>query len=183
MSTLNGIAVSVASSARHCFSKHTASSIDIVAGHGVAGDAHAGVTVKHRSPVAVDPTQLNLRQVHLMHAELFDELAQHEFAIEPGELGENITTRGIDLLGLPRGTVLRCGEDAELEVTGLRNPCKQIEAHTPGLLTHVARKLPNGEIERRAGIMAVARHSGRIARNDTIFVTLPPEPYWPLGPV
>ncbi|WP_449373609.1 MOSC domain-containing protein [Arthrobacter psychrolactophilus] len=119
---------------KHRFSKESVGEIELVAGLGVAGDAHSGVTVQHRSRVRADPTALNLRQVHLMHHELFDWLVQRGFTVAPGELGENITTEGIDLLSLPRGTLLQLGPEAVVEVTGLRNPCAQIENFRPGLL-------------------------------------------------
>jgi MOSC domain-containing protein YiiM len=133
--------------------------------------------VKHRSRVAVDPTQPNLRQVHLIQAELFDELAGRGFDIRPGDLGENVTTRGIDLLALPRGALLRLGGDAVVEVTGLRNPCAQIEAFRPGLLAAVLDRGPDGEVIRKAGIMGIVRASGDVRPGDGIAVTLPPPPH------
>ena len=132
------------------------------------------------SRVAADPTQPNLRQVHLIHAELFAELAARGFAVSAGELGENITTEGIDLLALPRGTVLRIGGHAELEVTGLRNPCGQIERFQPGLLAAVVDRGPGGEVIRKAGIMAVVRTGGVVRCGDAIVVELPALPHVPL---
>ena len=164
---------------QHRFSKTPCDEITVIAGLGVEGDAHAGKTVKHRSRVAVDPAQPNLRQVHLIHSELFDEMAQHGFALKPGDLGENITTSGLDLLGLGRGTKLAIGKSVVLEVTGLRNPCAQIEAFAPGLLKHVAVKTPEG-IVRKSGIMTIALAGGAIAPGDTIRVTSPKGPHIPL---
>ncbi|WP_294091977.1 MOSC domain-containing protein [Sphingomonas sp.] len=171
--------VAVARDGTHRFSKRIASSIEIVAGQGVAGDAHAGVTVKHRSRVRADPTQPNLRQVHLIHTELFEELAAKGFTVRPGDLGENIATSGIDLLGLPRGTVLHIG-GAALELTGLRNPCAQIEAFQPGLLGAVLDHGPNGELIRKAGVMTVVLAGGTVRPGDAIGIELPPLPHAPL---
>src|SRR4051794_17268753 len=144
-----GVVVAVSSNETYSFSKPVRDGIVLVAGLGVGGDVHAGVTVKHRSRVAQDPTQPNLRQVHLIHEELFAEVAEAGFTVAPGELGENITTRGIDLLGLPQGTLLRVGEDAVLEVTGLRNPCKQIDDFQNGLLKQVVGRDAAGNVVRR----------------------------------
>ncbi len=174
--------VAVASDGAHRFSKQVLPEIRIVDGLGVAGDAHEGVTVRHRSRVAVDPSQPNLRQVHLLHAELLDELTGKGFRVAPGDLGENITTRGVDLLALPRGAVLTVG-DAALEITGLRNPCAQIERFQPGLLAAVLDRGPNGELIRKAGVMAVVRAGGTVRPGDRITVELPPPPHLPLGPV
>ena len=177
-----GRVVGVAADGAHRFAKPLCTAITIVAGIGVAGDAHAGETVQHRSRVKLDPTQPNLRQVHLIHAELLDALAAEGFAVAPGQLGENITTRALDLLRLPRGTRLAVG-GAVLEVTGLRNPCRQIEAFRPGLLARLARKRGDGAIERLAGIMAVALSGGEVRAGDAIRVDLPAGPHWPLEPV
>jgi len=165
--------------AQHRFSKTSCKSVTIIEGLGVEGDAHAGETVKHRSRVEVDPSQPNLRQVHLIHAELFDEMAAHGFKIKPGDLGENITTQGVDLLSLGRGARLSIGESVVLEVTGLRNPCRQIEAYVPGLLKHLAVKTSQG-IVRKSGIMTIALAAGRITPSDTIAITPPDGPHVPL---
>jgi MOSC domain-containing protein YiiM len=176
----NGRVVVVARDGEHRFSKKAATEVRIMAGLGVEGDAHQGITVKHRSRVAADPTQPNLRQVHLIHSELFEELSRKGFKVQPTDLGENITTEGVDLLGLPRGSLLRIGEDAVLEVTGLRNPCVQIERFQPGLLAAVLDRGPRGEVIRKAGIMAVAKMGGLIRPGDAIDVELPPPPHLPL---
>ncbi|WP_406300631.1 MOSC domain-containing protein [Embleya sp. NBC_00888] len=152
-------------------------SIRLLAGLGVEGDAHLGVTVQHRSRVAADPTQPNLRQVHLIHAELFEELAEAGFTVAAGELGENVTTRGVDLLGLPTGTLLRLGAEAVVEVTGLRNPCPQINAFQDGLLKAVVGRDEAGGIVRKAGIMAIVRTGGDIRPGDAIAVELPAPPH------
>jgi MOSC domain-containing protein YiiM len=164
-------------SATHTMRKYSAPSIRLIAGLGVEGDAHAGVTVKHRSRVAADPTQPNLRQVHLVHSELFDELNTQGFALSPGLIGENVTTRGIDLLGLPRGALLRLGKDAVVEITGLRNPCIQLDGLQPGLMRACLGRDADGNPIRKAGIMGVVRSSGVIKAGDTIAVTLPPLPH------
>ncbi|MDJ0641731.1 MAG: MOSC domain-containing protein [Erythrobacter sp.] len=163
----------------HRFSKRPARRLRIIQGIGVEGDAHAGEKVQHLSRVRADPNQPNLRQVHLMHAELFDELAASGFVVKPGNLGENITTSGIDLLGLGRDTLLRIGPDVVLKVTGLRNPCRQIEAFAPGLLKEVAIKTEHG-IVRKAGIMTIAVAGGHVAPGDAIAIEPPKGPHIPL---
>ena len=175
--------VAVCRAGEHAFSKPDVAHIELVVGLGVAGDAHAGEAVQHLSRVAVDPTQPNLRQVHLIHAELLDDLAGTGFAVAPGDLGENITTRGIDLLGLPADTRLAIGPTTVLRVTGLRNPCAQIERFFPGLLAQVVERQPDGVIVRKCGVMAVVDADGRIAPGDGVVVALPPLPHRPLEPV
>ncbi|MFB8204080.1 MOSC domain-containing protein [Kitasatospora purpeofusca] len=180
---MSGTVSAVSSSGEYTFTKPNRASIALIAGLGVAGDVHAGVTVKHRSRVAQDPTQPNLRQVHLIHEELFAEVAEQGFPVAPGELGENVTTRGIDLLGLPVGTLLRIGPEAVVEVTGLRNPCLQIDAFQDGLLKQVVGRDEEGNIVRRAGIMGVVRTGGTIHPGDPIKAELPPGPHRPLDRV
>ncbi|HBP29761.1 MAG: MOSC domain-containing protein [Advenella sp.] len=175
-----GRVLSVSKDDKHRFSKAPTSQIGIVAGLGIQGDAHSGVTVKHQSRVAADPTQPNLRQVHLMHAELFDELKSKGFNVGPADLGENITTEGVDLLSLPRDTLLRIGDDALLQVTGLRNPCVQIDRFQTGLLKAVLLRQPNGELIRKAGIMTIVITGGTVRAGDPIHVQLPAPPYLPL---
>ncbi len=179
---MSGRVLAVAASPAHGFSKQVADRITLVAGLGVAGDAHAGTTVKHRSRVARDPTQPNLRQVHLLHAELFEELRAKGFAIAPGALGENVTTAGLDLLGLPRGARLRLG-GALIEVTGLRNPCHQLDAFRPGLMAATLDRDAAGGLVRKAGVMAVVLEGGEVAAGDAIAVLLPEAPHQPLAPV
>lgn len=173
----------VHASARHEFSKDAAPQIELLAGLGVAGDAHSGATVKHRSRVARNPHQPNLRQVHLMHAEMFDELALQGFAVSPGQLGENITTRGLALLDLPEGTTLHLGSDAVVRLTGLRNPCHQIDRFQRGLMQAVLDRDADGQLVRKAGVMAVVLASGLVRAGDAIRVELPPGPHDPLRPV
>lgn len=162
----------VASAGAHRFSKPPCLMIRLVAGLGVEGDCHAGRTVQHRSRVARDPTQPNLRQVHLMHAELHDELARRGFRVGPGDLGENITTRGIDLLGLGRGTLLQIGT-AIIEVTGLRNPCAQLDRFQPGLMAATLDRAPDGGLVRKAGIMGIVIASGAVHAGDRIKIERP----------
>ncbi|MDN3022694.1 MOSC domain-containing protein [Streptomyces sp. S.PB5] len=176
---MSGTVTAVSSNAEYSFTKPNRESITLLAGLGVEGDVHAGVTVKHRSRVAQDPTQPNLRQVHLIHEELFAELGAEGFEVVAGDLGENITTRGIDLLGLPTGTLLRIG-DAVLEVTGLRNPCLQIDHFQDGLLKRVVGRDEAGNVVRRAGIMSVVRAGGAVRPGDAIAVELPSGPHRPL---
>jgi hypothetical protein len=181
MTTTTGpVVMAVCRDGGHRFSKPVVTEITLLAGLGVDGDAHAGVTVRHRSRVAVDPTQPNLRQVHLIHAELHDELRAKGFLVEPGQLGENVTTRGLDLLTLPRGTVLRLGPRAVVEVTGLRNPCNQINDFRPGLLKAVLDRDAAGRLIRKAGIMGIVRHGGALRAGDRIGVDLPVGPHLPL---
>ncbi len=170
----------VSSNEVYSFTKPNRESITLLAGLGVEGDVHAGVTVRHRSRMAQDPTQPNLRQVHLIHAELFDEVAEAGFTVRPGDLGENVTTRGIDLLGLPVGTLLRLGGDAVIEVTGLRNPCVQIDGFDSGLLKQVVGRDAAGRTVRKAGIMSVVRTGGVVRPGDPVAVELPAEPRRPL---
>ncbi|MDB5046107.1 MAG: molybdenum cofactor biosysynthesis protein [Deinococcus sp.] len=169
--------VSVAASATHSFSKQPQPTVHLLAGLGVQGDAHAGHTVQHRSRVAADPTQPNLRQVHLIHAELLEELNAAGFGLQPGELGENVLTRGVDLLGLPVGTRLHVGAEAVIEVTGLRNPCSQIEAFRPGLLAAVLGRDEAGNVIRKAGIMGVVAVGGEVRQGDSVQIELPPLPH------
>ena len=180
---MDPVVVAVAQSAAHGFSKAVAAEIRLLAGLGVAGDAHAGAQVKHRSRVARDPTQPNLRQVHLLHAELLEELAGRGFALRPGDVGENLLTRGLDLLGLPTGTRLRLGATAEIEVTGLRNPCAQLDRFEPGLTAAMLGRAPDGGLVRKAGIMAVVLAGGVVRPGDPIGVARPPGPHRPLLPV
>ena len=158
--------IAVHRSTSHSFSKYAEDEILLVEGLGVQGDAHAGATVRHRSRVRRDPTQPNLRQVHLIHAELFDELAGRGFTVFPGDMGENVTTRGIDLLALAPGTRLRLGADAIVAVTGLRNPCAQIEGFQPGLMAAVLDRGPAGETIRKAGVMTVVLAGGAVRAGD-----------------
>ncbi|MEU0006680.1 MOSC domain-containing protein [Streptomyces sp. NPDC006314] len=177
---MTGTVSAASSNGVYSFTKPNRDSITLLAGLGVEGDVHAGVTVKHRSRVAQDPTQPNLRQVHLIHEELFAEVGADGFTVTPGDLGENITTRGIDLLGLPVGTLLRIGEDALLEVTGLRNPCQQIDDFQDGLLKRVVGRDENGNIVRKAGIMSIVREGGTVRPGDMIEAELPSGPHRPL---
>ena len=173
----------VACSGTHGFSKSVVPRITLVAGIGVAGDAHAGVTVRHRSRLAIDPAAPNLRQVHLLHAELLEGLTAQGFALAPGQVGENILTRGLNLLALPAGTRLRLGLDAVVELTGLRNPCSQLDRFQRGLTQAMIGRDADGKIIRKAGIMAIVIDSGDIVPDDTITIILPPPPHRPLMPV
>jgi MOSC domain-containing protein YiiM len=175
--------VSVSFRRGHHFSKTPSLSIRLLAGLGVDGDAHMGETVKHRSRVRKDPTQLNLRQVHLIHTELFDELRDKGFDVKPGDLGENITTSDIDLLGLPTGTRLHIGASAVVEVTGLRNPCIQIDTFRKGLMAATLDKDAAGNLVRKAGVMSVVLAGGDVRPGDVINVERPASPHRPLLPV
>ncbi len=168
--------VSVSRSDEHRFSKKVCVSITVLEGLGVEDDAHCGKTVKHRSRVAVDPVQPNLRQVHLLHAELLCELEEKGFSVSPGDLGENILTEGIDVLALPRDAILRIGESAVIRVTGLRNPCGQIEEFQKGLLAALIENENKKSIP-KAGIMGVVVSSGEVSPGDNIEVELPRIPH------
>ncbi len=175
--------VSVARRGDHWFSKDVQATIRLIAGLGVDGDAHAGVTVKHRSRVARDPSQPNLRQVHLIHAELFDELALQGFSVAPAAIGENVTTRGVDLLALSRGTRLKLGAGAVVEITGLRNPCAQLDAFQPGLMAALLGRAADGSLIRKAGVMAVVVTGGQVHAGDTVEILPSAGPHQPLLPV
>lgn len=175
----------VHASGLHSFSKFAEPSIHLTAGLGVDGDAHAGTTVKHRSRVARDASAPNLRQVHLLHAELFDELMEAGFAVWAGDLGENITTRGIDLLGLPTGTRLHLGRagGAVVELTGLRNPCSQLDKFQRGLMAATLARDAQGGLVRKAGVMSIVLAGGEVREGDPIRIELPPGEPRPLQPV
>jgi MOSC domain-containing protein YiiM len=180
---MDGIVTAVSGNGEYSFTKPNHPAITLLAGLGVEGDVHAGVTVKHRSRVARDPAQPNLRQVHLIHEELFAEVGEAGFDVTAGDLGENITTSGIDVLALPTGTLLRIGDAAVLEVTGLRNPCRQIDDFQNGLLKQVLGRDEAGNTVRKAGIMSVVVEGGVVRPGDTIKVELPAGPHRPLAPV
>ena len=178
-----GQVVAVSACGTHRVTKDMQNSIRLIAGQGVQGDAHSGTTVKHRSRVAKEPTQANLRQVHLIHAELFDMLADKGFEIGPAMMGENITTREIDLLGLSAGTRLQIGDDALIEITGLRNPCHQLNGLIPGLMQAVLDYANDGSLIRLAGVMAVVISNGRVSAGDEISVIDLPTSHIRLLPV
>lgn len=172
-----GKVIALSKSETHTFHKFNSERVTLLEGLGVAGDAHLGKTVKHRSRVASDPSQPNLRQVHLIHAELFDELGRKGFLVVPGAMGENITTQGIDLLSLPKNTILKIGSAAVIQITGLRNPCVQLESIQKGLMAAVLDKDEAGNLIRKAGIMGVVLKSGEINVGDEIEIQFPDQPY------
>ena len=180
---MGGIVTAVSRSPRHTLVKPNEDCIRLVAGMGVEGDAHQGTTVKHRSRVARDPAQPNLRQVHLVHAELHDELRQAGFTVAPGQMGENVTTSGVDLLGLATGTRLHLGVSAVVEVTGLRNPCAQLDKIQKGLMAATLGRDEHGNLVRKAGIMGVVLAEGEVRPGDPIRVEPPPPPHRPLAVV
>jgi len=169
--------ISVSKSRSHTFNKYVSSEIILVKGLGVEGDAHKGEKVKHRSRVAKDPNQPNLRQVHLIHSELFEELKEKGFEVNPGQMGENITTQEIDLLNLPKDTILSIGKTAKIKITGLRNPCKQIDSIKKGLMNAVLDKDKEGNLIRKAGIMGIIIEGGTINAGDEISIKLPTQPH------
>ena len=178
-----GIVTGVSSSGSHTFSKSNRECICLLAGIGVEGDAHCGETVKHRSRVRQNPNQPNLRQVHLIHSELHDQLCAAGFDVSVGQMGENVTTRGVDLLGLPVGARLHLGDSAVIEITGLRNPCYQLDDFQPGLMAAVLDHDESGNLVRKAGIMAIVLVGGEVHPGDLVHVELPSEPHQPLAPV
>ena len=175
--------VAVCRNASHAFSKPVVEQVRLVAGLGVEGDSHAGTTVQHLSRVRRDPTQPNLRQVHLMHRELLDQLAAEGLAVAPGQMGENLTTEGVDLLALPTGTLLRLGPDGVVRVTGLRNPCRQLDDVAAGLMKRLVHRAADGSTVRLAGVMAVVEAGGVVRAGDRIDVQLPDGERAPLEPV
>ena len=175
-----GKVIAVSKSESHTFNKYRTDKITLLKGLGVEGDAHMGKKVKHRSRVAKDPTQPNLRQVHLIHSELFDELKEKGFDVSPGQMGENITTQAIDLLALPKDTILSIGKEVKVKVTGLRNPCNQINSIKPGLMNAVLDRDEQGNLIRKAGIMGVVLVGGEVVAGDEILVELPSGPYMKL---
>lgn len=175
--------VAVARDDAHRFSKPLREEITLITGHGVEGDAHAGPTITRRVRYRPTETVPNLRQVHLIHRELFDEVAVDGFTVEPGQLGENVTTRGVDLLSLPRGTRIRLGEHAAVEITGLRNPCKQINGFQSGLMKRLVSRGDDGEVVRLAGVMAIVLSDGVVRAGDALSVTLPEGEHVALQPV
>ena len=175
--------IAVSRKATHGPDKPNCDVIRLVAGQGVEGDAHCGPLVKHRSRVAKDPTQPNVRQVHLIHAELHDELVGQGFAVTPGLMGENITIRGVELLGLPKGARLTIGQDAVVEITGLRNPCYQLDELQPGLMAACLGRDAAGNAVRKAGVMGVVVTGGDVWPGDTVAVELPAGPQEALKPV
>ena len=177
---MSGSVVAVSCSATYSFSKPNRESIRLLAGLGVEGDAHLGPTVKHRARVAADPSQPNLRQVHLIHSELFCQLSAKGFTVSYGQLGENVTTRDVDLLGLPQGARLHMGKSAVIQVTGLRNPCYQLDRFQTGLLEALVMRDDQGRLIRKAGIMGIVLAGGEVRPGDLIDVELPPPPYKPL---
>ena len=174
---MTGIVTAVSISSTHSFQKFGRGKIELIAGIGIKGDTHAGKTVRHRSRVAKDPTQPNLRQVHLIHSELHTELNNAGFDISAGDMGENITTKGIDLLGLPTDTQLHIGDEAIIRVTGLRNPCSKLDNFQSGLMSAVLDKDEAGNIVRKAGIMSIVIAGGVVKPGDNIKIELPPKPY------
>ena len=177
-----GVVTAVGRSAKHTLVKPSQDSIRLVAGLGVEGDAHLGEQIKHRSRVRRNPQEPNRRQVHVIHAELHDELRAGGFAVEAGQMGENVTTRGIDLLGLPTGTRLRMGDSAVVEVTGTRNPCKQLDRIQPGLMDATLDRDADGSLIRKAGVMGVVLAGGEVRPGDAVAVELPEPPHRPLEP-
>lgn len=180
---MSGVVMAVSRSTTHMFTKLNQESIQLLPGLGVQGDSHMGRTVQHRSRVAVDPSQPNLRQVHLIHAELHDELRSAGFAVSAGQMGENITTRGINLLDLPTGTLLHIGNKAVVELTGLRNPCAQLNQFQPGLMAAVLDRDENDKLIRKAGVMSIVVIGGEVIPGDLIQIELPPKPHQSLDRV
>ena len=180
---MSGMVRAVSRSATHTFSKPNEDQITLIAGHGVEGDAHAGETLKHLSRILKFGNAPNLRQVHLIHEELFDELRDAGFAVTAGQMGENVTTRGVDLLNLPKGAKLHLGDEAVIEVTGLRNPCRQLNKFQPGLMAATLARDVAGNLQRKAGIMGVVLSGGAVKSGDPIRVELPEGPHEPLAPI
>jgi len=169
--------ISLSKNDKHQFSKRNCGSLFFIEGLGIEGDAHCGKTVQHLSRIKKNPTQPNLRQVHIIHCELLAELREQGFKVEAGSLGENILTQGIDVLSLPKNTRLKLGKEVILKVTGLRNPCSQLDNYQQGLTKAVLDKDKHGNLIRKAGIMATVEKGGTVFVNDSIEVKLPNEPH------
>src|SRR6266508_2391365 len=167
-----GLVEAVHSSTSHGVWKSTRPSITLLAGVGVEGDVHAGATVKHRSRADKTPEKPNLRQVHLIHSELHDELRAAGFEVNPGDMGENVTTSGLDLLGLPTDTLLHLGDSAVVQVTGVRAPCKQLNEIQDGLMSAVLGRDTDGKLVRKSGVMTVVVTGGQVRAGDRITVEL-----------
>jgi MOSC domain-containing protein YiiM len=180
---MSGVVIAVSRSTTHTFTKLNQERIQLLTGLGIEGDSHLGKTVQHRSRVAVDPSQPNLRQVHLIHAELHDELQTAGFIVCAGQMGENVTTRGINLLNLPTSTRLHLGNEAVVELTGLRNPCTQLDQFQAGLMSAVLDRDEHGNLIRKAGVMGIVAVGGEVKPGDLIQIELPPEPYQSLDRV
>jgi len=180
---MQGKIIAVSRDGEHRFSKENQAVIELIAGLGIRDDAHAGSQVQHRVRVRENPNRPNLRQVHLIHSELFEELAAAGYDLYPGAIGENITTRGLNLLQLPTGTKLHLGSNAVVEVTGLRNPCRQVDAFSPGLMGALLFKHPDGNVGRKSGIMAIVLEGGEVRPGDLIRAELPQQPHQPLKAV
>ena len=180
---MGGVVTAVSRSATHTMSKPNQDSIRLLAGLGVEGDAHLGETVKHRSRVARDPTQPNLRQVHLIHAELHDELRAAGFAVAAGQMGENVTTRGVDLLGLPTGSAAAPGRHGGGRGDRPAQPLRPAERVQPGLMAATLGRDEHGDLVRKAGVMGVVLAGGEVRPGDAIGVELPPGPHRALAPV
>lgn len=178
-----GVIIAVSRSPTHTMSKPIAESIQLLAGLGVEGDCHQGATVKHLSRILRFGNAPNLRQVHLIQEELFDELRQAGFSVSAGDMGENVTTRGVDLLSLPKGARLRLGGDAVVEVTGLRNPCRKLNRIQPGLMAATLARDEAGNLVRKAGVMGIVIAGGEVCGGDAIAIELPETPHEPLAPV
>ena len=178
----NPTVIAVASDSAHNVIKPVRESISLIAGLGIEGDAHAGKTIQHRYDKARNPDAPNLRQVHLMHAELFDQMAELGMTVTPGQMGENITTRNIDILGVPRGTHLKIGE-AIIEITGLRNPCKHLNKVAVGLMEACIERYDDGALFPQSGVMGIVIAGGEIKVGDDIQIITPDKPYSRLEPV
>ena len=172
-----GLVTAVSKSDTHTMSKKNVKTIHLIEGLGVNGDAHMGKNVKHRSRVSKNPNQPNLRQIHLIHSELLSELLIKGFNIIPGEMGENITTVNIDLLSLPKDTILNIGKDSQIKITGLRNPCHQLNGIKDGLMKAVLGQDNYGNLIRKAGVMGIVLKSGKVSTGDEIRIEYPKKPF------
>ncbi|SRR6266446_5986019 len=151
--------------------KPVVDAVHLIENWGVEGDYHAGSLVRHRYLAKKDPTRPNMRQVLLMDAAVFAELAQNDIHIGPGMMGENITIEGMAMMQLAVGTRLAIGS-AIVEVTERRSPCYQLNGIDPRLLKAVARK-QDGQAIFKAGIMAQILQGGWVRAGDLVKVLSP----------
>lgn len=176
--------LSVSARSGHHFSKTPQRSIRLLAGLGVEGDGHMGERIKHRSRARYNPALPNLRQVHLIDSGYIALMAAKGYAVAPGDIGENLLVAGIDLISMPQDTLLHLGGDgAVVRITGLRNPCIQMDRFMPGLMAASLDRDADGGLIRLTGVMGVVEGGGAVVPGDVVRVEMPEGEHLPLVPV